>query len=141
MSRIVFLEPERIFVRSRAKNCCEYCKSQDRFSPIYFTIDHSLPICEGGTNELENLVYACNLCNRLKWNHIFVIDSVTNARVLVFNPRVHVWEEHFQWSEDYLMIIGLTAIGRATVDTLKLNRDKLVNYRLEMLEIGKHPIV
>ncbi|WNZ24154.1 mitochondrial large ribosomal subunit protein uL30m [Leptolyngbya sp. NK1-12] len=32
------------------------------------------------------------------------------------------WSEHFAWSEDTTLIIGLTPIGRATVQTLRLNR-------------------
>ena len=49
----------------RASKCCEYCKSQDKYSPTAFTIDHVVPESLDGTSAFENLAYACFLCNRL----------------------------------------------------------------------------
>lgn len=46
----------------RASKCCEYCKSQDKFSPTFFTIDHILPESLDGTSDFKNLAYAC--CKR-----------------------------------------------------------------------------
>ncbi|HRI58211.1 MAG TPA: HNH endonuclease signature motif containing protein [Saprospiraceae bacterium] len=123
----------------RSGHCCEYCKSQDKFSPVFFTIDHIIPPLQGGTHDVENLAYSCPLCNRLKWQKVHGVDPVTKNPVRIFNPRLDRWQDHFQWSEDYLQIIGITAIGRATVDVLRLNREKLITYRREMFEIGQHP--
>jgi hypothetical protein len=39
----------------------------------------------------------------------------------------HEWPDHFTWSENDTLIIGLTATGRATVDALRLNRKELIN--------------
>jgi hypothetical protein len=139
MAKVVFSEVTRNLVRQRGMNCCEYCKSQDRFSPVYFTIDHIIPLTSGGTHELDNLAYACMLCNRLKWGKTSAVDLVTNADATLFHPRLNSWTEHFQWSEDYLEIIGISPIGRATVTALQLNREKLIRYRKEMTEIGAHP--
>jgi hypothetical protein len=36
-------------------------------------------------------------------------------------------------------MIGLTAIGRATVETLHLNREELVNLRQILYAMGEHP--
>jgi hypothetical protein len=36
-------------------------------------------------------------------------------------------------------VIGLTAIGRATVATLLLNRDRVIPIRAADLEIRRHP--
>ncbi|HRD82084.1 MAG TPA: HNH endonuclease signature motif containing protein [Saprospiraceae bacterium] len=123
----------------RASHCCEYCKSQDRFSPVYFSVDHIIPVSMGGSQDIDNMAYACMLCNRLKWNKISVLDPVSQLIVNLFDPRRDSWASHFQWSEDYLHIIGVTPVGRATVNTLQLNREKLVHYRSEMAEIGYHP--
>lgn len=139
MSKPVLTEEIRTLVMQRSGHCCEYCKSQDKFSPVYFTIDHILPLIEGGTNDIENLAYACMLCNRLKWNKLVSIDPVSQDNVPIYNPRLDVWEQHFQWSGDYLSIIGVSAIGRALVFALKLNREKLIQYREEMLNVGYHP--
>lgn len=139
MSKNIIPGEIRLQVMLRSGHCCEYCKSQDKFSPVFFTIDHITPLAENGTHNLENLAYACPLCNRLKWQKVHVPDPVTNNQVQIFNPRAEQWSDHFQWSEDYLHIIGITAIGRATVNALRLNREKLVRYRKEMFEIGQHP--
>jgi HNH endonuclease len=77
MAKAVFPEPIWALVMQRSTHCCEYCKSQDRFSPVYFTIDHIIPPVLGGTNDLDNLAYACPLCNRLKWGKITAFDPVT----------------------------------------------------------------
>ena len=47
----------------------------------------------------------------------------------LFNPRIDIWAEHFSWNDDTTKIIGMTAIGRCTVKELKLNREKLIEYR------------
>lgn len=60
----------------RSKHCCEYCKSWDKFSPVFFTIDHIIPPLLGGTHDLQNLAYSCPLCNRLKWKKVNAIDPV-----------------------------------------------------------------
>jgi hypothetical protein len=59
--------------------------------------------------------------------------------VLLFNPRTQHWYEHFRWSEDGAYIIGLTAIGRATVETLKMNSAYIVPARRHWVEAGWHP--
>lgn len=139
MRRSSIPEAIRLRVMLRSGHCCEYCKSQDKFSPVFFTIDHIIPIVENGTDDIENLAYSCPLCNRLKWQKMFAIDPVTNMTVHIFNPRLDTWQDHFQWSEDYLQIIGITAVGRATANILCLNREKLLRYRKEMFDIGQHP--
>ncbi len=139
MAKTVLPSSLREAVMSRAENCCEYCQSQDKFSPDYFTIDHALPQDEGGTDEISNLAYACFLCNRLKSNKITVLDPLSQAPVTIFNPRNHIWQEHFAWSEDYLRIIGLTPAGRGTVEVLQLNRKKLMDYRMALIVFKEHP--
>lgn len=41
--------------------------------------------------------------------------------VSLFNPRRDDWNEHFEWNHDGTLIIGKTAIGRATIKALQLN--------------------
>jgi hypothetical protein len=59
--------------------------------------------------------------------------------VPLFNPRQHSWAEHFVWSEDGTQIIGLTAIGRATVATLKMNNPVSIRARKLWASVGWHP--
>ncbi|MBV7331348.1 HNH endonuclease [Chloroflexi bacterium TSY] len=37
-------------VKKRAKNCCEYCWSQEEYSPDSFSIEHITPLSKGGPN-------------------------------------------------------------------------------------------
>jgi HNH endonuclease len=126
-------------VVQRALKCCEYCKSQDKYSPTAFTIDHILPESFDGTTDFENLAYACFLCNRLKSNKLKIFDTSTQKWVSLFNPRSDIWSEHFAWNEDTTKMIGITAIGRCTVKELKLNREKLIEYRNCIIPFGEHP--
>lgn len=58
---------------------------------------------------------------------------------MIFNPRKQQWAEHFAWSHDFSLIIGLTAVGRVTIHTLRLNRTGVVNLRKLLLLAGEHP--
>jgi hypothetical protein len=87
----------------------------------------------------ENLAYSCQGCNAHKATRIEAEDYLTGKQVKLFNPRQTLWSEHFSWSEDFTEIIGITPTGRATVETLKLNRRGLVNLRRALYIIGKHP--
>jgi len=126
-------------VISRASKCCEYCKSQDKYSPTAFTIDHVIPESLDGTSNFDNLAYARFLCNRLKSNKLKAFDSITEKWIPLFNPRKDVWNEHFVWNEDTTRIVGLTVIGRCTVKEFKLNREKLIEYRNCIIPFGTHP--
>ncbi len=139
MAKSTISQSTREAVAKRANYCCEYCKSQDKYAPNSFTIDHILPESLRGSSDIENLAYACFLCNRLKSNKVKVLDQLTHLWTTVFNPRINSWEEHFSWNEDATLIIGLTLIGRSTVSELRLNRQKLVEYRRNLIVFGVHP--
>ncbi len=139
MPKFSSLPETRLQVAARAKHCCEYCKSMDTFSPNYFTVDHIIPGPLGGSDSLDNFAYACFLCNRLKSNKLTILDITSNTWINLFNPRIQDWNEHFAWSEDLTTIIGLSAIGRITVDGLELNRPKLIAYRKAVTLFGVHP--
>lgn len=132
---------QRARVLERAKGCCEYCLSQEQYSPDSFAVEHIIPLSRGGANTLENLAFACQGCNNRKYTNTEAVDPVTQAIVLLYHPRQHNWNDHFAWSDDYSLILGLTPIGRATVEKLQLNRAGLVNLRRILAEAGEHPPV
>src|SRR5438445_9307943 len=107
-------------VTARARDCCEYCLSQRRFSPSPFSAEHVLPRSRGGKAEARNLALSCQGCNNHKYSHITGIDPASGHEVLLYNPRVDIWSDHFAWSSDLATIIGLTSRGRATALRLKL---------------------
>jgi HNH endonuclease len=126
-------------VRQRANYLCEFCHANERWQYVKFTVDHIIPLSLGGGEQLENLALACFHCNRRKTNLLTALDPKSETEVPLFNPRQDSWGEHFRWSMDGLIIIGMTAIGRATVTALLLNRDRVIPIRAADLEIGRHP--
>jgi len=126
-------------VRLRAKNCCEYCYSQEKFATHSFSVEHIKPLSKGGSNNLDNLALSCQGCNNHKYNKTEGKDTVSGAIISLYNPRHQNWQEHFNWNQDYTLIIGLTPTGRTTVEILRLNREGLVNLRRILYTMGEHP--
>lgn len=67
------------------------------------------------------------------------IDPLTGETVLLFNPRKQSWQDHFAWEERGERIIGLTAVGRATVVALRMNNEVIVPARRRWVAAGWHP--
>ncbi|MEA1966844.1 MAG: HNH endonuclease, partial [Thermodesulfobacteriota bacterium] len=130
---------KRKSVAEQAKNCCEYCRSQEKFAMQSFSVEHIIPRSKGGKTVKNNLAYACQGCNAHKYNKTEEYDSVTGKISSLFNPRRQRWVDHFKWSDDFSLIIGMTPIGRVTIETLKFNRDGLVNLRKILYSTGDHP--
>ena len=128
-------------VRQRANYLCEYCHASEQWQYVAFTIDHVIPLTLSGADILNNLALACFHCNRKKSGKTTAIDPQSGTEVPLFNPRQHSWSEHFIWSADGLLIIGLTPIGRATIATLVLNRERVINIRAADKAVGRHPPV
>jgi hypothetical protein len=129
----------RQLIAERAKSRCEYCQLQQELCPDTFEIDHIIPRMLGGKTELNNLCYACPVCNNAKRSQILAPDPQTGRRVRLFDPRRQRWSRHFRWGTDSGRILGLTAIGRATVVALDMNRPRMVHIRLLWAALGLHP--
>ncbi len=129
----------RALVARRALFCCEYCSSQEKYAPDYFSVEHIFPRAKGGDDDPENLAYACMACNIHKYTHTEALDPITGVFVPLYNPRKNTWPGHFQWSSDFSMMIGITPTGRASIEKLLLNRPSLINLRLVLAGVGKHP--
>ena len=65
--RVSISKKLRLEVFKRDNFKCFYCgvKPSDR-DDVILEIDHVLPVCEGGTNDIDNLVTSCKDCNRGK---------------------------------------------------------------------------
>jgi HNH endonuclease len=129
----------REFVAQRAGGCCEYCRSPAAFAHQSFSLEHIRPRSRKGKRTVGNLAFSCQGCNNHKYNRTKAPDPVSGANVPLFHPRRHRWVDHFVWSDDATHILGLTRIGRATVEALQLNREALVNLRRVLVEAGEHP--
>jgi hypothetical protein len=90
-------------------------------------------------NEPVNLALSCQGCNNHKYTSTHGIDPVTGTSLPLFHPRNERWADHFVWSDDCSLILGLTPTGRATVEKLRLNRPGVVNLRKVLHLAGEHP--
>ena len=60
--QIVRFSRTNIFLRDN--NICQYCGTQ--FNKTHLTLDHVIPIVQGGKKSWENIVTACKPCNQRK---------------------------------------------------------------------------
>ena len=127
----------RQLVIERANNRCEYCGISQVGQVATFHIDHIVPSAANGTTTADNLALACVSCSLRKGARQRIADPETGKEVSIFHPRQQRWTEHFRWDE--VQLIGLTAIGRATVSALGLNRPTMVAIRAEEELLGRHP--
>ena len=126
-------------VREVAKDRCGYCLSPQRYVMGKLEIEHIIPRSQGGSDDESNLWLSCSLCNRYKGVQVEAVDSLSSETVALFNPRIQVWSDHFSWSREGTNIIGSTAVGRATVEALRLNNELAGEVRCNWILAGWHP--
>lgn len=124
-------------VVERAAGRCEYCQLAQAGQEATFHIDHVVPQSKGGATTLVNLALACVSCSLLKGARSKYRDPESGEVTELFSPRDHRWEEHFDWIG--VVVQGRSAIGRATVAALQLNRSRIVEIREEEASLGRHP--
>jgi hypothetical protein len=125
-------------VRERAKHRCEYCHFPEAFAEIPFHVDHVIARQHGGGDELENRALACCFCNRYKGPNLSGVDPDSGSVVRLFHPRENMWAEHF--ARNGPQLVGKTAIGRATIQALRLNRADAIAVRLLLIREGVYPV-
>lgn len=123
-------------VRRRAKGRCEYCLVHEDDSYVGYQLDHIIARKHGGTTTLNNLAYACTLCNRYKGSDIATPASTTDEVVPLFHPRKQRWKDHFVL--EGAKIVPVSATGRATITLLRLNTPERELERQELLRAGRY---
>lgn len=124
-------------VVARAGDRCEYCGLSQLGQEATFHIDHVIPRAVGGQTALDNLALACVSCSLRKGARQTGTDPETGLAERLFDPRADAWADHFRWHEEW--VIPLTAVGRATLAGLDLNRPLILAIRLEEQLRGRHP--
>jgi hypothetical protein len=125
----------RQFVRDRAGKRCEYCRLPDWRPPVEpFHLEHIVARQHGGQTVPENLAWACHRCNRHKGTNLSAVDPDTGQVVPLFHPRRNSWQEHF--IVDGIRLRGLTGTGRATTWVLKMNAERRLERRAELVRRG-----
>ncbi len=125
-------------VRQHFKDRCAYCFSPQEINDAIFELEHIVPQALGGETTFENLCFACPLCNRYKSKFTSGVDPETGETVRLFHPHIDTWPQHFAIREDE-MLLGLTAVGRTTINRLKLNRPVLLRLRSVWRGLGLFP--
>jgi len=121
-------------VRERADWRCEYCQLPELYSSISFEIDHIVAEQHGGKTVLSNLALACFADNHHKGPNLAGIDPQTKRKTWLFNPRRHKWHRHFRWNGP--LLVGRTAVGRATIAVLQINAPHRVAQRAALIAEG-----
>lgn len=120
-------EALRQLVWDRANDRCEYCRLPQQLDILPFQIDHVIAVKHHGPTTADNLALSCFNDNLHKGPNIAGIDPSTGTLTRLFHPRVDIWEEHFAWNGAEL--VGLTDVGRTTVDVLSMNLPERVEHR------------
>lgn len=120
---------ERLVWR-RAGDACEYCRLPQSHSLESFHVEHIVARQHRGPTTDENLALACPRCNFAKGPNLAGVDPQTGRRAWLFHPRRDRWTQHFRWNGPIL--VGLTAVGRATIELLQVNRSAAVAKRRQI---------
>lgn len=116
-------------IRERFLSCCAYCQTAESLTVATFEIEHVVPSSLSGATDFQNLCLACPAGNLFKSNRTHGTTDAGGDSVL-FHPQQYNWLEHFDWSVDGTVIVGLTEVGEATIRTLRMNRPQVVEVRL-----------
>jgi 5-methylcytosine-specific restriction endonuclease McrA len=131
-------QAQRRFVRERAGDCCEYCRLSAASGTVPFHVDHIIPVKHNGSDDADNLCFACFNCNMYKSHDLTGFDPATGHITPLFHPRQQVWAAHFEIQSD-MRISGLTPEGRTTIRVLQINLKERVESRQALAEIGEYP--
>jgi hypothetical protein len=126
-------------VWERAGATCEYCGMKQTFSLLPFEIDHIIAQKHGGKTIASNLALSCFYDNSFKGPNVAGVDPRTGRLSRLFHPRRHQWRHHFRWDGAYL--VGRTAIGRATIEVLRINHPLRVAQREALIDAGLFPTI
>ena len=121
-------------VWERAHGRCEYCQLPQVFTTCDFEIDHIIAKKHRGRTAASNLALTCFFCNSAKGPNIAGLDPRTQKITPLFHPRRHKWNRHFRW--DGPVLVGMTAIGRATIAVLNINEAQAVATRAALIQTG-----
>lgn len=111
----------RQIVAERDNHRCAYCLTSEENCGLRMHIDHVVPEAAGGQTTEDNMCLACFSCNAFKWAKQIGKDPVSKEDVSLFHPLRQQWSDHFTWDDSRTQIIGRTACGRATIETLQMN--------------------
>jgi len=130
------MNPQYPLVAARARHVCEYCHAPEAIFNLPFEVEHITPQAIGGESNPDNLALSCRSCNLYKSDAVAVFDVETQSTVRLFHPRLNNWSEHFTINGEAGKIDGLTGVGRATIERLRMNSASQIAARKQWLKLG-----
>ncbi|PWU09838.1 MAG: HNH endonuclease [Verrucomicrobia bacterium] len=115
------MNPHYSGVAERAAHRCKYCQAPEAVFNFPFEVEHIIPPGRGGADEDANRALSCRSCNVFKSDHVEATDPLTGTRVPLFDPRRQRWQEHFRAEQGIGHLVGLTSVGRATINLLQMS--------------------
>ena len=137
MSRTHIPLGDRRQVGERAGGRCEYCLVHEADVDLRHEVDHIIAEKHGGATHLDNLAYACFVCNKSKGSDIASL-SYGGAISRFFNPRTDIWAEHFRIEGD--RIVPITSEAEATDRIFFLNKEERRIARRDLQASGRYPL-
>lgn len=125
-------------VTQRAQGRCEYCQLREEDTFLSHEVDHIVAEKHGGETSPDNLCLSCFNCNRHKGSDLTSIDPESGEITPLFHPRRDVWLDHFKLDSEH--IVGLTPVGRATAQLLKLNSYERLLERRALIAMGRYNV-
>lgn len=126
-------------IAERANHRCEYCYAPELVFNFPFEVEHIIPIYRQGKNDESNLALACRSCNLRKGTRISGSAIDSSIEIRFFHPRENKWVEHFQVDTESGVVIGITDIGKVTVENLVMNSAAQVSARQLWIQLGLFP--
>lgn len=104
--RIPLSKDTRFEVFKRDSFTCQYC---GRSAPdVILEVDHIIPVAEGGSNDIMNLVTSCRDCNRGKSKKLLSDDAVVRkqkAQCDDLNEKRIQMEMMAEWRQELLQLL------------------------------------
>jgi hypothetical protein len=132
----------RRIVAERADHLCEYCLIHESDTFFGCEVDHIISEKHGGATKLDNLAYACVMCNRTKGSDIgsVALPLGDGGFHRFYHPRLDGWYEHFALDEfDGITILARTQIGAVMKRILRLNDGMKMQEREALRLVGRYP--
>lgn len=90
---------------------CAYCGIEARATKL--VVDHLIAVANGGTNEAENLVAACELCNNGKGDKLLTIEPalppISRRGIKPLKPVKPIVRDNSQWEREEAIAARLIA--------------------------------
>jgi hypothetical protein len=124
-------------VAGRAQQRCEYCRIHQADTGFRHQVDHIVSRKHGGQSTVDNLAYACVLCNRSKGADVASINGESGEIVRLFHPRRDSWADHFRL--DASLICARSQVGAVTIELLRFNAPERLVERGLLQTLGSYP--